>query len=937
MDWQETLSPTCTSSTEEFSALGLLTKADTEGRLVELPATPIMEQSPEERLEEQRGMYFTMVQALEHAISNPSIDVLEFWSGHGGIADQIADGRVGNVIHVVAELIRPRQHLLDRAQPIIEKLVKELPQLLVGQNVDGYNPLHLAIRDNPHKLFRLIESVCRANGSEQSAVIKHYFDEALAQPCLVAKRTALHTYFETISSLDFDTADILMKHATDEQLAAQDADGNTPMHYVASFQHCNLEGLKVIKKLIDRDQQIFDKGRGLKQSSFLEVRNAKGYSIYQSLVESMDDERRRGKVQTLNECPLQKTAFQEISLLLKKHYMRTRGHREATSFLYGDNVDDIEISFQYDNLPTSINWIDFTDCFGRNGTCGIKLDNVLQSVRFPRIDINYPDEEHSPREDMTHMFRWLYAKGVRHIISLSVDDSGGPENTVHTSEALQDCLSLFSIERLDWQRIDLALEDIHEAISQWLGRNPHTDKYPLKELCLRWSGNIMALHSWSREEGLLKFQGLEKVYLYKPERHKMCGNEARIKKAIVQFRDEIMKCNPTLEVIVTETVATSDNHRGCRIPPIQTYFDDVDPGCGGKLRQHLRSASNFSLPLINNWRSLSPLFRQKSTSTAGDDVVVAMIGDGVDVMDRALHNQCLTGKSFDYREAEDGDISEVYLPPFVSASDGTVMANLILRVCPMAKIYPIRLPKGGRVLDADSLAKAIEAALAKKATIICLPRIMIPEMTCDRPENERVLRALKRVQQENVLMFCPSATIGIFDAYPKGIFFIGNTCDSSDTRLRGSGQYFILPGLDSIPNTARSSTSQTGFMDGFAQRFADVDCASSNSVSTALATGLSAVIIYMVKLGVMMSHLPQEDNPDIMARVEFAENAAETITRPDVMSRILQGLCPDDSTPDLGNVWHSLLKMRNEVSQRGVLSCQRVLLGITYMILLNHR
>ena len=186
-------------------------------------------------------------------------------------------------------------------------------------------------------------------------------------------------------------------------------------------------------------------------------------------------------------------------------------------------------------------------------------------------------------------------------------------------------------------------------------------------------------------------------------------------------------------------------------------------------------------------------------------------------------------------------------------------------------------------------------------------------------------------------MFCPSANIGIFDAYPKGIFFIGNTCDSSDTRLWGSGQYFILPGLDSIPNTARSSTSQTGFMDGFTQRFADVDCASSNSVSTALATGLAAVIIYMVKLGVMMSHLPQEDNPDIMARVEFAENAAETITRPDVMSSILQGLCPDDSTLDLGNVWHSLLKMRNEVSQRGVLSCQCVLLGITYMILLNHR
>ena len=67
------------------------------------------------------------------------------------------------------------------------------------------------------------------------------------------------------------------------------------------------------------------------------------------------------------------------------------------------------------------------------------------------------------------------------------------------------------------------------------------------------------------------------------------------------------------------------------------------------------------------------------------DVVVALIDDGVDSCDDALAGQILDGKTFDYQEDSMG-------PHFVSAKGhGTVMASMISRVCPMAKIYPIRL------------------------------------------------------------------------------------------------------------------------------------------------------------------------------------------------------------------------------------------------------
>lgn len=74
-----------------------------------------------------------------------------------------------------------------------------------------------------------------------------------------------------------------------------------------------------------------------------------------------------------------------------------------------------------------------------------------------------------------------------------------------------------------------------------------------------------------------------------------------------------------------------------------------------------------------------------TTEKIEDDVIVALIDDGVDMFDPALSDRVLEGKSFDYH---DGKVR----PSFSSAKGhGTVMASMILRTCPMAKVYPIRL------------------------------------------------------------------------------------------------------------------------------------------------------------------------------------------------------------------------------------------------------
>lgn len=91
-----------------------------------------------------------------------------------------------------------------------------------------------------------------------------------------------------------------------------------------------------------------------------------------------------------------------------------------------------------------------------------------------------------------------------------------------------------------------------------------------------------------------------------------------------------------------------------------------------------------------------------------DDIVIALIDDGVDVMSPAISGKITGGWSFD-----NGN------PWYISKSGhGTIMAGMIVRVCPMAKIYPICLgfeSDGSKKIDVWS-AIAVSAHL-------CNPRL----------------------------------------------------------------------------------------------------------------------------------------------------------------------------------------------------------------------
>lgn len=127
------------------------------------------------------------------------------------------------------------------------------------------------------------------------------------------------------------------------------------------------------------------------------------------------------------------------------------------------------------------------------------------------------------------------------------------------------------------------------------------------------------------------------------------------------------------------------------------------PVKGVNSHRWLDSTSRFASEMMPFWENTLKDFKesrkgQGTPERVEDDVIIALIDDGIDMFDASLSNHVLEGKSFDYH---DGKVR----PPFSSArGHGTVMASMILRICPMAKVYPIRLrtyegPDGKNQID----------------------------------------------------------------------------------------------------------------------------------------------------------------------------------------------------------------------------------------------
>ncbi|KAL7795975.1 hypothetical protein V8C37DRAFT_414279 [Trichoderma ceciliae] len=580
-----------------------------------------------------------------------------------------------------------------------------------------------------------------------------------------------------------------------------------------------------------------------------------------------------------------------ILKMLKLHYIRTRSIKMATSFLYGkNNLNDIQICFDYKGLPSDIHDNVFIERFSKDNNSGIRFDEVLMYVRFPQVT--------------------LYSKGVRRILKVEVDDSG---KTPHSDESIRNSLDKIVVKHLDWSKTDLDPRLICQLSSNAEASNADPEnKSPatrneLREITLKWSGNNAVLRSWSEFEGLPQLPKLETINLSIPAQADSYDSREWVGSNLEEFR---IRLNQSANGNhgsrqATDCKARSESEPEEKIekpkPPPQREREIKVHVRGGKKGDEIPVASNNGPKLIerfnpiteHEWLNCMERFaghmnsfwidtlkkadeavkRENSSNRLPNtdlqdldnlrkEVVVALIDDGVDSCDPAFSGRIIEGKTFDY---QDGGVGQYYIS---ARRHGTEMAKMILKVCPMASIYSIRLKthsqdKGQPTIDATSAALAIEAALEKNATVISMSWT-IPIPTEGSEEKVLLDRVLERACTQNVLMFCSSSDhINATQHYPSAFrrhrFFLIGAAHDDGTAFGHAGKNndFIFPGVKvntsggtSLPVYLADNTSSTTKSTG-------------SSIATALAAGLSAVILYCFKssaLGIVTARIQRGKN-----------------------------------------------------------------------------
>jgi hypothetical protein len=227
---------------------------------------------------------------------------------------------------------------------------------------------------------------------------------------------------------------------------------------------------------------------------------------------------------------------------LKIQVLRNRPFDKATRFLYGKNLPNIHIYFDYQGQSTTVNPETFMESFK-----DVEFDEVLKYVAFPPVKVqdwkkhkmNTLKTEAAGRSDMLFFFEWLRKeKGVKRILKVIVDDIH-PDEPPHSDEAIERCLRGMGVEELAWQKDNMDPETIcridghgddneHDedrarAEGEDDGEDDDARKSDIEEkkslagtlrrLHLWWNGDNAVLRGWSDPDGLRHLDSIRRVHL----------------------------------------------------------------------------------------------------------------------------------------------------------------------------------------------------------------------------------------------------------------------------------------------------------------------------------------------------------------------------------------------------------------------------------------
>ncbi|THV44375.1 hypothetical protein BGAL_0659g00010 [Botrytis galanthina] len=429
-----------------------------------------------------------------------------------------------------------------------------------------------------------------------------------------------------------------------------------------------------------------------------------------------------------------------------------------------------------------------------------------------------------------------------------IDDSKIP---AHSDEAIENALEGFDVEILDWRKVDLCPEAI------WMSSRK------LREVYLRWSGNNAVLRGWSEPEGLRRLEHLTKVHLH-VKQVGLPSSYFRMQRNIDSFCDRLSSGTSSAEHPRIIQVERSDED-GQNERLLTTNFAASEMKQEHILQPHrwLNCMDEFKDVFQNVW-SWTMKQKLQQQEALMQPVEITLIDDGVDVLQSRLRGKISDGKSFDYGDKGANRIRSHWIS---ERGHGTVMAKNIIRICPMAKIYVIKLEthfdhkEQKARIGTRSAAEAIDVAVDRKVQIISMSWT-IKQPDSNSEEKEKFDSAVRRAVKAGILLFCSAADKGLHQdndypaaSNPTEMFKIGAAKPNGNVwdwvpNIRHLD--FIIPGYEVAENASLDDDSSQNFQPQ-----------TGSSVATALGAGLAALVICCVQLASIHTQMSrQKGHPD---------------------------------------------------------------------------
>ncbi|KAE8447278.1 hypothetical protein EG329_010972 [Mollisiaceae sp. DMI_Dod_QoI] len=545
---------------------------------------------------------------------------------------------------------------------------------------------------------------------------------------------------------------------------------------------------------------------------------------------------------------------------MKEFCLRNLGRGDAMRSLY-EKGKEKHIEFDLSGLPNlSISKSDLAR-LARHLT----FEDTLQYVAIPRLRVEDPVTENSPLpstsehqselKDSKHdsktvpprdcaglkdagvIFDWLGERGVNRIFKVIVIDGVDPP---HSNQVIEERLKGFKIETWDWKKVDICSDTILEAA-------PGT-----RFLNLYASGNCAVLKGWSCSEGLVKLKMLEKIRLIvrpgfetEERRHKdvenfkttLTDNWKKLYKKPVKEPPEVEVVWDDKEKSLTSWIqsdkAPNEKQRWLEyMDTFAEFVNNIDLDNEKKERSRLQDKEEKAR-----------LIKTKRTKQL-EDIKVAIIDDGVDGFDPTVSQSIANGVSFCR------DSSDLVRSYYVSSGGhGTMMARLVLRMCPTAKLYVARLQEytsatGKRFITAESATDAVRWAITNGVQILSMSWTI--EGNKNEPRIANFKKAIDEALAANITMMCAFSDQGMSapadgtfpTAWKDECFRIGAATAAGDasTLVPKSQVDFLFPGENIIIEAEPSIATLPR------------EPKSGSSISTALAAGTAAMLLFVTQL-----------------------------------------------------------------------------------------